>query len=457
MPVERGDPAVCSGSNNMGGKGDMTKTPSSLQDLSKSLYDKAKAEPTKRFWGLYVHVCKKETLQEAYRMAKKNNGAPGIDGVTFEAIEESGAESFLQQIRDELITNTYRPMRVRKKEIPKDGGKVRTLSIPSIRDRVVQGALKLILEPIFEADFQPGSYGYRPKRTAHEAVSRVAEAIVTEKTKIIDLDLRAYFDNVQHYLVLEKVAKRVQDDAVMRLLKMILKATGKKGVPQGGVVSPLLSNLYLNEVDRMLEKAIDTTRNGKYTYIQYVRFADDLVILIDSYSRHDWLVKAVEKRLREELAKLRVEINEEKSRMVDLRKQGSFGFLGFDFRRIRSLKGVWRPQYTPKLKKRTAVLAKLRDIFRRHASQPVGRVIEMINPILRGWVNYFAVGHSGRCFTSIKDWVEKKIRRHLMRARKRQGFGWKRWSREWIYNVLGLFNDYRVRRSASLPKVAPAR
>jgi len=435
----------------------MTKTPSSLQDLSKSLYDKAKAEPTKRFWGLYVHVCKKETLQEAYRMAKKNNGAPGIDGVTFEAIEESGAESFLQQIRDELITNTYRPMRVRKKEIPKDGGKVRILSIPSIRDRVVQGALKLILEPIFEADFQPGSYGYRPKRTAHEAVSRVAGGIVTEKTKIIDLDLRAYFDNVQHYLLLEKVAKRVQDDAVMRLLKMILKATGKKGVPQGGVVSPLLSNLYLNEVDRMLEKAIDTTRNGKYTYIQYVRFADDLVILIDSYSRHDWLVKAVDKRLREELAKLRVEINEEKSRMVDLRKQGSFGFLGFDFRRIRSLRGVWRPQYTPKLKKRTAVLAKLRDIFRRHASQPVGRVIDLINPILRGWANYFAIGDSGRCFTFIKDWVEKKIRRHLMRARKRQGFGWQRWSREWIYNVLGLFNDYRVRRRESLPKVAPAR
>jgi hypothetical protein len=154
MPVERGDPAVCSGSNNTGGKGDMTKTPSSLQDLSESLYDKAKAEPTKRFWGLYVHVCKKETLQEAYRMAKKNNGAPGIDGVTFETIEESGEESFLQQIRDELITNTYRPMRARKKEIPKDGGKIRILSIPSIRDRVVQGALKLILEPIFEADFE---------------------------------------------------------------------------------------------------------------------------------------------------------------------------------------------------------------------------------------------------------------------------------------------------------------
>src|SRR5438876_4402131 len=245
MPAERGNPAVCNGSNKMGGKGDMTKTPSSLQDLSKSLYDKAKAEPTKRFWGLYVHVCKKETLQEAYRMAKRSNGAPGIDGVTFEAIEESGAESFLQQIRDELITNTYRPMRVRKKEIPKDGGKVRTLSIPSIRDRVVQGALKLILEPIFEADFQPGSYGYRPKRTAHEAVSRVAEAIVEWKTRIIDLDLRAYFDTVRHHLLLGKVARRINDDEVMRLLKLMLIASGKQDVPQGGVITPLTQKVIL--------------------------------------------------------------------------------------------------------------------------------------------------------------------------------------------------------------------
>src|SRR4051795_10022565 len=247
----------------------MIKAPIGLQDLRRSLYVKAKAEATWRFWGLYVHICKMETLREAYRMAKKNDGAPGIDGVTFDAIEEGGVESFLTQIRDELVTNMYRPMRVRKKEIPKDGGKkVRVLSIPAIRDRVVQGALKLILEPIFEADFQAGSYGYRPKRTAHEAVNRVAEAIVEEKTRIIDIDLRAYFDNVQHFLLLEKVARRVQDDAVMHLLKMILKATGKKGVPQGGVISPLLSNLYLTEVDRMLEKAIATTRYGKYTYVQ---------------------------------------------------------------------------------------------------------------------------------------------------------------------------------------------
>jgi RNA-directed DNA polymerase len=185
----------------MGGKGEMTKAPSSLQDLRRSLYVKAKAEPTGRFWGLYVHVCKEETLHEAYRMAKEN------DGVTFEAIEESGVEGFLEQIRDELVSNTYRPMRARKKEIPKDGGKkVRVLSIPAIRDRVVQGALKLILEPIFEADFQSGSYGYRPKRTAHQAVNRVAQAIVESKTRIIDIDLRAYLDRVPYCpLVIEKV------------------------------------------------------------------------------------------------------------------------------------------------------------------------------------------------------------------------------------------------------------
>jgi RNA-directed DNA polymerase len=397
-----------------------------------------------------------ETLWEAYRMARSNNGAPGIDGVTFEAIEESGPEDFLKRIRDELASHTYRPMRVRKKEIPKGGGKVRVLSIPAIRDRVVQGALKLILEPIFEADFQPGSYGYRPKRTAHEAVARVAQAIVEEKTSIIDLDLKAYFDNVQHYLVLEKVAKRVQDDAVMHLLRMILKATGKKGVPQGGVISPLLSNLYLNEVDRMLEKAVHVTRRGKSTNVQYARFADDLVVLIDAERRNDWLVKAVNKRLREEFAKLRVAVNEDKSRVVDLKKGDSFTFLGFEYRRVLSLQRKWRPYYAPKLKKRTALFENLREIFRKRVSWPVEKVIAKINPILRGWVNYFRVGHSSTCFYMVKRWVEKKVRQHLMRARGRKGFGWKRWSSEWLYERLGLFNDYRLVRWA-VAKAAPAR
>lgn len=215
------------------------------------------------------------TLREAYALAKANSGAPGIDGVTFEVIEAQGRESFLERIRNELIQRTYVPLKARHREIPKEGGKVRLLSIPAIRDRVVQGALKLILEAIFEADFQPGSYGYRPKRTAHAAIRRVAEGIVREKTRVIDIDLRAYFDNVRHDLLLGKVAQRVSDVEVLHLLKLMLKATGKRGVPQGGVISPLLSNLYLNEVDKMLERAKETTRNGQYTYIEYARYADD--------------------------------------------------------------------------------------------------------------------------------------------------------------------------------------
>src|SRR5215470_11005762 len=455
MPAERRGPAVRNSSDDTGGRGGMIKTPIDLQDLRRKIYTKAKADPAWRFWGLYVHVCKLETLHEAYLLAKKNNGAPGIDGVTFEAIEASGVEGFLTQLQDELAAHRYRPLRNRRQEIPKDGGtKVRVLGIPAIRNRVVQGALKLILGPIFEADFPPGSFGYRPGRSAQDAVQRVAEAIVKHKTRVIDIDLRAYFDNVRHDLLLQKVARRVADADVLHLLKMILKASGKKGVPQGGVISPLLSNVYLNEVDLMLERAKEVTQNGKYTSIEYARFADDLVILIDAYKRHDWLIGAVERRLREEFGKLQVEINDEKSRIVDLERGESFGFLGFVFRYLRSRRGAWRPHYTPKLKKRTALMRELKAVFRRYRSQPSERVMNLINPVLRGWGSYFALGHSSECFSFIKDWVEKKVRRHLAHAQKRKGFGWERWSRRWLYDTLGLFNVYRVRRDG--PKVAPA-
>jgi RNA-directed DNA polymerase len=433
----------------------MIKAPINLQDLRRRIYAKAKAEPSWRFWGLYVHVCKIETLQSAYKLSKENNGAPGIDGVTFEAVESAGRTEFLEQLREELVSGRYMPERVRRVGIPKSGGKLRMLSIPTLRDRVVQGALKLILEPIFEADFQPGSFGYRPKKSAHDAVQRVRQGIIQGKTRVIDLDLRSYFDNVRHHLLLEKIAARVDDGAIMGLLKKILKSSGSRGVPQGGVISPLLSNIYLNEVDRMLQRAQEVTRNGKWTQVEYVRFADDLVVMVDSHPRHAWLFDAVQKRLREEFDKLQVELNEEKSRVVDLARGECFGFLGFDFRRVRSRKGPWMPLVMPQMKKRTELLRKLKGIFKHSVSQPLRGVIDQINPILRGWVNYFAVGNSSRCLSFIRTWVEKKIRRLLARARQRRGFGWKRWSSRWLYGELGLYDEYKVRWLPAV-KASPA-
>ena len=240
---------------------------------------------------MYVHICKKKTLLESYKLCKRNNGSLGVDGVTFEQVEKQGLGKFLKKIQEELETETYFPMRNRIQQIPKGNGKTRILGIPTIRDRVVQGAVKLILEPVFEADFQSGSYGYRPKRRAGQAIACVAQGIVEEKTRVIDLDLKAYFDTIKHDILLSKVAKRIEDDKVLHLLKLMLKANGKRGVPQGSVISPLLSNIYLTELDKMLEKAITTTREGKYTHVAYVRWADDLVILVDGHRKWDWLYR----------------------------------------------------------------------------------------------------------------------------------------------------------------------
>jgi RNA-directed DNA polymerase len=244
----------------------------------------------------------------------------------------------------------------------------------------------------------------------------------------------------------------------MRLLKMMLRVSGKKGVPQGGVISPLLSNLYLNQVDQMLERAIEVTRQGMTTHLEYARYADDLVILVDGHQDWDALLGQVHRRLLEELAKLQVTVNEDKTRIVNLAETTeSFGFLGFDFRRVRSRRGRWYPRRTPKMAKRKALLRNLKVIFRSLRSQPVEWVVERINPILRGWVQYFAVGHASRCFGFVRRWVEQKIRRHMMRARKRAGFGWRRWRSEVLYSRLGLFSAYQVTwgiRTSPAPSVS---
>ncbi len=206
----------------------------------------------------------------------------------------------------------------------------------------------------------------------------------------------------------------------------------------------------------MLERAKEVTRQGARTCLEYVRYADDVVILLGPHPRQDWLLEAVQERLRQELAKLQVEVNDEKTRVVDLAEGEGFGFLGFEFRRVRSRRGRWRPNRAPQLAKRTKLYRKLKEVFRRYRSQSVSELIQQINPILRGWVNYFRIGNSGPCFSHVRNWVETKVRRQLMRARQRSGFGWKRWSTAWMYSELRLFNDYRVQYYVPRQKALPS-
>ena len=430
--------------------------PRSRQDLPRRRDLKAKAAPSWRFWGLEVPVGTMETRQEASRVAQANHGAPGIDGVTCEEVEASGVEPLLEHRRDAVVARTYHPRRVRRKAIPQDGGtKVRVLGMPTSRDRGVQGALTLILEPMVEADCPPGSSGYRPQRSAHAAVERVAEAMVRWKTRGIAGDRHGDCDNRCPHVLLATVATRLNEAAVRHLFKGIVKASGRKGVPQGGVISPWLSPLYLTEVARRLERAKEVTRSGTYPSIASARCADARVIVVEAHRRHDGRLQAVEPRLREAWAVLHVTIQEEKSRRVDRARGATFSVLGVDVRRVQSRRGGWRPWSTPMRQKRTARLRKGKERCRRYASQPVDRVLDLLNPILRGGVRSFAVGDAHRGVGGIKDWVEKQVRRHRRRARNRKGVGWKRGRRRGRYDTLRLFHTDRVSRPQ--PQALPVR
>lgn len=425
----------------------MTKAPVNLQDLRRRIYRKAKSDKTHRFWGLFAHVTKIETLAEAYRIAKRNGGAAGMDEQSFSDIEAQGLAGFLWGIREDLITGRYKPMPNRRVEIPKGNGKVRTLQIPCIRDRVVQGALKLILEAVFEADFCSNSYGFRPKRSPHRALAEVRRSVMRRMSTVIDVDLSRYFDTIRHSVLLDKIAKRIQDPQVLHLVKQIVKVGGAVGVSQGGPFSPLAANIYLNEVDWFFDAVRRKTAEGDYEAVNYHRFADDIVITISGHhTKRGWAERALQ-RLQEQFALIGVELNQEKTKVVDTLQGEAFGFLGFELRRVhkRNSNGHFI-LLTPKKKARQAVKAKVRDIIARSGASPMPTVVKRINATLAGWVNYFRVGNASRAFSEVRDYVEMKIRTLLTRRKRRRksSVGWRRWSNEYLYDVLGLYWDWKI-------------
>jgi RNA-directed DNA polymerase len=416
----------------------MIKPTITLQELRTRLGQRAKSAPEHRFWGLYVHIVKRETLQTAYAESRRNGGAPGVDGITFEQIESTGRDAFLKELAEDLRARTYRPATLRRREIPKEGGKVRVISIGTIRDRVAQAAVRLVLEPIFEADFSDSSYGARPGRSAHQAIEVVSKGLLKRKLRVVDVDLSRFFDTIRHDRMLAKIARRVRDDAVLALLKQFLVRTGERGIPQGSPLSPLLANLALNDLDHALDR-------GK-ALLTYVRYLDDMVVLApDSPRGRAWADRALE-RIREEADSIGVSLNMDKTRTVTMTNHDAmFAFLGFEFSWTRSDKtGAMYARRSPRPKKVTQVLRAVHDVLRSARALPVRMAVKRVNEIVRGWVNYFRVGNASRAFGKVRYSVELKVRRFAMRQRKRSGYGWKRWNDAIVYGQWGLFSDYRL-------------
>jgi group II intron reverse transcriptase/maturase len=359
----------------------------------------------------------------------------------------SWREAFLAKIRNELISGEYKPRANRRHEIPKGNGKVRTLQIPCIRDRVVQGALKLILEAIFEADFCNNSYGFRPKRSQHLALAELRTSLTRRMNIVIDVDLSKYFDTIRHSVLLKKIAARVDDPEIMKLIKQIVKVGGKIGVPQGGPFSPLASNIYLNEIDWQFDDIRRNTAQDGYEAVNYHRFADDIVITVHGHhTKRGWAERAL-LRLKEGLVPLGVELNAEKTKMIDVLKGEAFGFLGFDLRRGKSRKdGHPFILLMPKKKSILSIKAKIRDIIARGGAMPIKAIIKRLNAVVTGWVQYFRVGHSSRAFSQVRDYLEMKVRILLTRRKKRRkhSIGWERWSNEYIYDTLGLYWGWKL-------------
>jgi RNA-directed DNA polymerase len=434
-------------------------TPTAIRSLQRKLYRKAKAEPAFRFYLLYDKIYRGDILRHAYALACANAGAPGVDGITFAAIEASGLQEWLAGLREELISKTYRPDPVRRVMIPKPNGEgERPLGIPTIRDRVIQTAAKIVLEPIFEADFEDNAYGYRPARGAVDAVKEVHRLICRGYTDVVDADLSRYFDSIPHDELLKSVARRIVDRHVLRLIKLWLKApieerddsdgsrrigggkSNSRGTPQGGVASPMLANIYMN---RFL-KYWRLTGRGEAFCAHVVAYADDFVILSRGCAAEAlaW-TKAV-------MTRLGLTVNEAKTSLKNARQE-RFDFLGYSFGPHRyKANGLWYLSASPSKKSVQQFKTKVGNLLVPGNNDPWPEVRDTLNRSLLGWSNYFCHGTCRSAFRGADQYVYERVRDFLARRHKMAGRGTKRFSRDVIYGERGLL------RLERLPLTAPS-
>jgi RNA-directed DNA polymerase len=437
------------------------ETPVKLRNLQKTLYGKAKAEPGYRFYLLYDKICREDILAHAYALARHNGGAPGVDGQSFAQIEAAGREKWLSGLKEELRTKTYRAQPVRRVTIPKPGGGERPLGIPTIRDRVVQTAAKLVLEPIFEADMEPSAYGYRPQRGALDAVKAVEGLLRQGYTDVVDADLSKYFDTIPHHELMLCVARRISDRHVLHLIKMWLKApveetdkngkrrmTGGKasrhGTPQGGVISPLLANLYMN---RFL-KYWAITDQGRKLAAHVVNYADDFVILTRGCAEQalTWT--------RQTMARLGLTLNETKTSLKAARRQ-PFDFLGYTFGPLCSRKtGQWYLGAGPSAKSIARIKRKVSDLLVPANKEPWPEVRARLNSLLYGWSRYFSHGTRLMAYRAV-DWhVQDRVRNFLATRHRCESRGTRRFNTRTVFGELGVLHLRRV-HLGPLPGASP--